>query len=146
MEIEQRVGEAFREISIRATRPREAIARQLTELGEKGESFSADDFLRRLRRAAPGIGRATVYRSIEKLVALRLLDRIDFEDGTHVYRLCGSAGHHHHLACTACHRVVDLDVCLDKGQIEAIGRREHFRIENHAITLFGRCRECAKAH
>lgn len=143
VDIEERIGEAFREMSVRATRPREVIAHQLMRLGEKGESFSTEDLLRRLRRSTPGIGRATVYRSVEKLVHLKLLDRIDFEDGSHVYRLCGSAGHHHHLACTRCHRVVDLDFCLDKKEMEAIGRREHFHIENHAITLYGRCRECA---
>ena len=73
---------------------------------------------------------------------MKVLDRIDFTDGTHYFRLCGSESHHHHLACTKCHRVVDLDFCLDEDQIATIGRKESFSIEDHAITLFGLCKDC----
>lgn len=142
MDIEKRISAAFREFSERSTLPRQVIARSLVRLGKSGAAFSAEDLLKRLHRSNPGIGRATVYRSIEKLVRMKVLDRIDFTDGTHYFRLCGSDGHHHHLACTSCHRVVDLEFCLDEDTIDAIGRRESFSIEDHAITLFGLCKDC----
>jgi Fur family ferric uptake transcriptional regulator len=75
-------------------------------------------------------------------VQLKVLDRIDFTDGTHYYRMCGSESHHHHLACTRCHRVVDLEICLEEEKIAAIGRQQSFSIKEHAITLFGLCKEC----
>ena len=142
MNIEKRVTAAFNEFSERSTQPRAVIARSLIRLGKSGAAFSADELIRRLHRSNPRIGRATVYRSIEKLVRMKLLDRIDFSDGTHYFRLCGSESHHHHLACTKCHRVVDLDFCLDEDQMAAIGRQQSFSIEDHAITLFGHCRDC----
>ena len=142
MDIEKRITAAFHEFSERSTQPRQVIARSLIRLGKSGAAFSAEDLIRRLHRSNPRIGRATVYRSIEKLVSMKVLDRIDFSDGTHCFRLCGNESHHHHLACTKCHRVVDLDVCLDEDQIATIGRRESFSIEDHAITLFGLCKDC----
>jgi Fur family transcriptional regulator, ferric uptake regulator len=142
MDIEKRISAAFREFSERSTLPRQVIARGLVRLGKSGAAFSAEDLLKRLHRSNPRIGRATVYRSIEKLVRMKVLDRIDFTDGTHYFRLCGSDGHHHHLACTGCHRVVDLKFCLDEETIDDIGRRESFSIEDHAITLFGLCKDC----
>jgi Fur family ferric uptake transcriptional regulator len=142
MDIEKRVTEAFRELGERQTRPRRLIANGLIHLGRSGTAFSAEDLLKRLRRANPRIGRATVYRSIEKLVRMRVLDRIQFSDGTHSFRLCENEHHHHHLACTKCHRVVELDFCLEPEQITAIGRKESFEIGDHSITLFGLCKAC----
>jgi Fur family transcriptional regulator, ferric uptake regulator len=142
MNIEKRVTAAFSEFSERSTQPRAVIARSLIRLGKSGAAFSAEDLIRKLHRSNPRIGRATVYRSIEKLVRMKLLDRIDFSDGTHYFRLCGSESHHHHLACTKCHRVVDLDFCLDEDQMAAIGRQQSFSIQDHAITLFGLCKDC----
>jgi len=142
MDIEEKITSAFREFSERSTQPRQVIARNLIRLGKSGAVFSAEDLIKRLHKSNPGIGRATVYRSIEKLVRMKALERIDFSDGTHFFRLCASNGHHHHLACTNCHRVLDLDFCLDKDQIATIERQQSFSIQDHAITLFGLCKVC----
>ena len=140
--VEERITAAFKEFSERSTQPRQVIARSLIRLGKSGAVFSADDLIKKLHKSNPRIGRATVYRSIEKLVGMKVLDRIDFADGAHYFRLCGSGSHHHHLACTKCRRVVELDFCLEEDQIAAIGRQQSFSIEGHAITLFGLCRGC----
>ncbi len=142
VDIEKRITEAFQEFSERSTTPRQVIARSLILLGKSGAAFSAEDLIQRLHRSNPRIGRATVYRSIEKLVKMKVLDRIDFNDGTHYFRLCSSRGHHHHLACTHCHRVVDMELCLDEGEMASIERENNFTIEDHAITLFGLCKDC----
>jgi Fur family transcriptional regulator, ferric uptake regulator len=142
MDIEKRVNEAFQGLEERRTEPRRAIARNLVRLGRSGASFSADDLLQKLRRTNPRIGRATVYRSIEKLVRMKVLDRIEFADGKHSFRMCANEKHHHHLACTRCHRVIALDFCLESDIINAIGKRESFDIDDHSITLFGLCKEC----
>ena len=133
---------AFREFSERSTQPRHVIAEKLVALGETGEAFSVETLLEELRRSDSGIGRATVYRTIEKLAQLKVLDRIDFADGSRGYRLCGTKGHHHHLTCRACHRVVEFELCLPQAKIDAIGRREGFTIEDHEISLYGLCDAC----
>ncbi|WP_420917117.1 Fur family transcriptional regulator [Dictyobacter halimunensis] len=96
-----------------------------------------------MRRRENGscIGRATVFRAVDKLVAKGLLDRIDFADGTHRYRVCGDH-HHHHLTCSSCHRVVEFDFCLPADQIARIGAQTNFEIEGHALSLFGLCEQC----
>lgn len=142
MDIEKKITSAFSQFSERTTHPRQVIARSLIRMGKSGAVFSTEDLIKRLHRSNPQIGRATVYRSIEKLVRMKVLERIDFSDGTHFFRLCASDGHHHHLACTSCHRVLDLDFCLNKDQISTIEQQQGFSIQDHAITLFGLCKDC----
>ncbi len=142
MMIAAKIYAAFDEVSQRSTRPRKLIADRLIELASSCADFTVEDLWQELRQAEPRIGRATVYRSVEKLVNMGLLDRIEFADGTHHYRVCGGSEHHHHLTCTQCHRVVDIDICLPADQFAAIGDQADFVIEGHALTLFGRCKNC----
>ena len=136
-----KIRAAFDEVSQRHTRPRRLIAERLVELAASGADFTTDDLWQQLREVEPRLGRATVYRSVELLVTAGLLDRIEFADGTHHYRVCGGS-HHHHLTCTQCHRVVDVDVCLPIDQFTAISNQTDFAIEGHSLTLFGRCANC----
>ena len=136
-----KIRAAFDEVSQRHTRPRRLIADRLVELAASGSDFTIDDLWQEMRDVEPRLGRATVYRAVEKLVRMGLLDRIEFADGTHHYRVCGDK-HHHHLTCTQCHRVVEVDVCLPVDQLIAIGNKTKFDIEGHSLTLFGRCESC----
>jgi Fe2+ or Zn2+ uptake regulation protein len=139
--IANKIYAAFVEASQRNTRPRRLIAERLVELAESGTDFTIDDLWQELREGEPRLGRATVYRSVEKLVNAGLLDRIEFADGTHHYRVCGD-NHHHHLTCIRCHCVVEVDVCLPVDQFAAIGQQTNFAIEGHSLTIFGRCEDC----
>lgn len=141
MMIAEKIYTAFDEVSQRNTRPRRLIADRLIELASRGEDFTTDDLWQELRQIEPKMGRATVFRVVEKLVDMGILDRIEFADGTHRYRVCGGT-HHHHLTCTHCHRVVEIEICLPPEQLALIGMQTHFDIEGHALTVFGRCEEC----
>ena len=140
-EIGDKIFAAFDEMSQRNTRPRRLIAERLVELARQGNDFTTDDLWQELRSLEPTIGRATVFRSIEKLVDKGLLNRIEFADGSHHYRVCGDS-HHHHLTCIQCHRVVEVNLCLPEEQLDAIGIQTNFEIEGHALSLFGRCSTC----
>jgi len=139
--IAEKIYAAFDEVSQRNTRPRRLIAERLIELASKGEDFTTDDLWQELRQVEPKMGRATVFRAVEKLVDMGLLNRIEFADGTHHYRVCGGK-HHHHLTCTQCHCVVEIDVCLPREQLSSIEKQTNFAIEGHSLTLFGRCENC----
>ena len=139
--IADKIRTAFEAVSQRRTRPRQLIADRLVELAMSGADFTIDDLWQEVREVEPRLGRATVYRAVEKLVHMGLLDRVEFADGTHHYRVCGD-DHHHHLTCTQCHRVVEVDVCLPAEQLTAISDKTHFAIEGHSLTLFGRCENC----
>ena len=140
-DITRKIHLAFHELSQRNTRQRRLIAQHLVELARSGVDFTTDDLWQTLRQDDEHIGRATVFRSVEKLVEMGLLERIEFADGSHHYRIC-DGGHHHHLTCTQCHKVVDIDLCLPVEQLAAVGDQNDFAIEGHSLTLFGRCSEC----
>src|SRR5437588_10196096 len=89
MGIEHQIRTVFDEVGQRNTRPRQLIAEQLIELAATGTDFTTDELWQQLREIEPRLGRATVYRSVEMLVNAGLLDRIEFADGTHHYRVCG---------------------------------------------------------
>ena len=141
--IAEKIRAAFEETCQRNTRPRRIIAERLIALAESGTDFTVDDLWQALRQDETSMGRATVYRSVEMLVTMGLLDRVEFADGTHHYRVCGGS-HHHHLTCTRCHRVVEVEVCLPEDQFASIGVQTDFAIEGHSLTLFGRCPDCRK--
>ncbi len=132
---------AFEQAGLRNTRPRRLIAEQLAELATDGQNFSSDDLWRTLQSVDPGLGRATVFRAVDILLARGVLDRVDFADNTHRYRVCG-AEHHHHLTCTQCHRVVEVEACLPGDAFSSIANQTGFDLEGHSIELFGRCHDC----
>jgi Fur family ferric uptake transcriptional regulator len=143
--IAEKIYAVFEQECQRNTRPRRLIAERLVELAQSGGDFSMDDLWQDLRQRDPRLGRATVYRSVEMLVNAGLLDRVEFADGTHRYRVCGGDEHHHHLTCVSCRRVVDVDVCISPEQFAQLSALTDFSIEGHSITLFGHCSSCRRS-
>lgn len=137
----EKIHAAFDAISLRHTRPRRLIEERVIELANSGANFTIDDLWQGIREVEPRLGRATVYRAVETLVNLGLLNRVEFADGTHHYRVCDN-GHHHHLTCTECHHVVEVDICVPTELLTAVGHQTDFSIEGHSLSLFGRCSQC----
>ena len=85
---------------------------------------------------------ATIYRTLEKLVKVGLLERIDFQEGKFRYEYVKS--HHHHAVCTECGKVED--VIEEGSEIEAIESRvkkeSGFAVKRHILELFGICNKC----
>jgi Fe2+ or Zn2+ uptake regulation protein len=134
----------FEDLGLRATRPRRLIAERLTALGVRGSDFATEDLWKELQAVDPGIGRATVYRTVDLLQREGLLDRVPFADGTHRYRLCG-ASHHHHVTCVQCQRVVEVDACLPPDLLARVASATDFAIEGHSLEIFGRCALCRRS-
>jgi Fur family transcriptional regulator, ferric uptake regulator len=133
---------AFERMGLRNTRPRRVIAEKLAQLASGGDDFATEDLWRALQREDPRLGRATVFRAVETLLEQGLLDRVEFADGSRRYRVCGGSIHHHHLTCTQCHRVVEVEVCLPPETLSAVASAADFALEGHSIELFGRCVSC----
>jgi len=93
------------------------------------------------RRAAPGLGLVTVYRTLEKLEDLGLAQRVHQPQGCNRY-LRAPAGHEHLIICTICGRAVyfqgdELDAFFD-----CVADQSGFTVEDHWLQLFGRCAHC----
>lgn len=104
------------------------------------DHFSVEDLLQQCR----GAGRATVFRTLRLLADLGLVCRVLLEDGSLRYRV-SERGHHHHLVCTDCGRVQDLDRCAISDFVRDLSRTSGYQIEGHWLELYGRCAECRAA-
>jgi Fur family transcriptional regulator, ferric uptake regulator len=140
-EVSDRILALFDSMGLRNTRPRRMIAERLAALALSGADFTAQDLWHEVQAADPHLGRATIYRAVDILVSQGFLDRVSFADGTHRYRMCGPH-HHHHITCTQCQRVVEVDTCLPADLLAAISAKTEFAVEGHSLELFGRCADC----
>jgi Fur family transcriptional regulator, ferric uptake regulator len=97
-----------------------------------------------LRRREPPVGRASVYRALEQLEQLGLVQRIEVSRGTAGYERVDPAGHHHHHAiCHECGRMVPFEDPSLERAINHLSERIAFDITEHDVVLRGRCERCA---
>jgi Fur family ferric uptake transcriptional regulator len=114
--------------------------RQVVDLlGTQGCAITALEIDRQL----PGGGRATVYRALEQLESLGLVQRVDLGgDAAGYERVDPSGHHHHHIVCEQCGRVVAFeDEGLERA-IVALANRPDFNVSSHEVTLRGECANC----
>ena len=127
----------------RITAPRRAVAELVA--GRDGH-FTAADLVADARDRHLGIGRATVFRSLELLGDLGVVERLDLPSGEHAYVGC-EPSHHHHVVCSRCGRsaAVEIDGGLVATVVRDIARSTGFAVETHRIELFGLCPACLSA-
>jgi Fur family ferric uptake transcriptional regulator len=118
----------------RITGPREAVARAL--YCQDG-AINPETVVYQLR---PRIGRAAVYRTLDILKRHGMVERLHSNHG-HAYTLC-ERGHHHHLLCNACGRVVRVDALQIEVEIRRLADRLHVRLETHTLEFTGVCAAC----
>ena len=87
-----------------------------------------------------GVGRATVYRTLDLLERHGMLARVHL-DGCHGYTLCDE-GHHHHLLCSGCNTVVPIDATGVEAEILRLADELKFRVETHTLEFSGLCEAC----
>ena len=87
---------------------------------------------------------ATIYRSLRLLEQMGIVKRYDFGDRTARFELLGEGddGHHHHLVCTRCAGIVELDECFMTELEEQIAMRNGFKAVTHKLEFFGLCPQC----
>jgi Fur family ferric uptake transcriptional regulator len=96
-----------------------------------------------LRRRKPPVGRASVYRALEQLEELGLVQRIEVHRGTAGYERIDPGGHHHHHAiCRDCGRMVPFEDSSLERAIGALSKTISFDVTEHDVVLRGRCEKC----
>jgi Fur family ferric uptake transcriptional regulator len=87
---------------------------------------------------------ATVYRSMRLLEKIGIVKRFDLGDGRARYEMLrnGDDGHHHHLVCTRCAEVVELQECFTRELEQRIAVRNGFQAVTHRLEFFGVCPAC----
>lgn len=113
--------------------------------------LSADEIYFKAKGKDPSLGLTTVYRTLEILKEVGLVKKYDFGDGKARYELEESRktyGHHHHLVCISCNKVIDYvdfveeEMQLIKRAEKHVERKYGFLVKGHLIQLYGICKSC----
>jgi len=121
----------------RDTPQRRAIRQTLSDAARP---LSPVEILESARATAPKLSLATVYRTVNGLVAEGWLSIVELPGEYQRYERAGK-GHHHHFHCRSCDGVFDLQGCPDN-----IGRMlpSGFTMESHEVILYGVCKGCKR--
>lgn len=95
----------------------------------------------RARASSPGLGLVTVYRTLEKLEGLGLIQRVHQNHGCQAFIARGNA-HEHLLLCTKCGMTVRFSGDELGPLIHSISHKTGYKVEEHWLQLFGLCRKC----
>jgi Fur family ferric uptake transcriptional regulator len=120
---------------VRNTRQLRAIDEALNEADRP---ISIEEIHRAAKAREPGLGVATVYRTVKALVSAGTVVSISLPRQAPRFELSGK-GHHHHFQCDRCGRVFEAKACLENLR-RLVPRR--FQLTGHEIVLYGRCAEC----
>ncbi len=127
------------ETGLRLTGPRALVAEAIAE---RTDTFTTEGLIEELH--AHRVSRASVYRTVDLLERLGLVTRMHLEGGNHGYAVC-DGGHHHHLLCTACGRVIPIDARAVEREIQALASQLRFRVDTHTLEFAGQCERCQAA-
>jgi Fur family ferric uptake transcriptional regulator len=113
-------------------------------LGRQSCAITAQDIEEELRRTGAGVGRASIYRTLEQLEQLGLVHRLDLGTGVANYEAAAEGGeHHHHLLCERCGRLLPFSDSGLERAISNVERRNDFEVTTHDVTLRGLCPRCS---
>jgi Fur family ferric uptake transcriptional regulator len=134
-------ADRLREAGERVTRQRLLVA---DALAAEGRQVTANDLWLRMRRRDRRIGRATVFRTLEALVASGVARRLELDGHVYGYVACRPE-HHHHLACDRCGRVEEIGEQYIRPVAERVAADLGFTIDDARMDFYGLCADCREA-
>ena len=126
---------------LRSTSQRDAI---LDIFVSAGQHLSAEELYARVKKVHPGIGYATVYRTLKLFAEAGLAQERRFEDGFTRYEHTNPDAHHDHLICKNCGVILEFENERIEALQQDVARKHHFKVQNHKLELYGLCAGCQK--
>ena len=130
----------LKENGYKLTKQREAI---IQVLKENDGHYNANELFNMVAREISGINFSTIYRNLELLVKLEIVNKLSIEEGLNHFELADK-GHHHHVICKSCGKVKEIDLCpykeFEKSKLKEIG----FKPMEHRFEIYGLCSKCMK--
>lgn len=128
----------FRSNGLKCTPQRIAV---LNAIEQSKTHLSIEKIHNKVKEYLPNVGLATIYRSLDSLIHIGLIEKVHMEDGCHSFasRL---SGHKHALVCKVCDQIVEYEDCPLESIKNQVSEKTGFKIDNHYLQLFGTCREC----
>ena len=103
--------------------------------------LDADEVYRQARRKQPRLSLSTVYRTLQTLKKLGLVEEVHFDEAHHHYEIKPPA-EHHHLVCLSCGRVIEFQYPLAHLIKRNITEAKDFEITGSEIRMTGYCPAC----
>ena len=128
----------LRKHGFRLTAPRAAVVETLA--GSR-KALSAAEIYDFAREEYPSLGLVSVYRTLEVLEELGLIQRVHLESGCHTY-IAGFSGHQHLLICHSCGGTVFFEGDNLQQLIERVTAESGYQVDDHWLQLFGKCPQC----
>src|SRR5580700_704030 len=104
--------------------------------------LSADDLCDLVRREDPGIGRATVYRTLQWMVGASIARKVDFGEGRSRFEPSYRHPRHFHLVCATCHRSSEFLSSDIEALAEEVAAARSFAATETLVQIFGTCEDC----
>jgi Fe2+ or Zn2+ uptake regulation protein len=141
-EIIEDVARRLRARGERMTGPRRAV---LGVLAGQADHLSAEDVVAAVTRLDVGVHRASVYRTLEALTELGVVQHVHVGHGGTAYHLVRDDGPHLHAQCRVCGAVTDLPADLLEGVATRMARHHGFILDAGHVALSGVCADCHDA-
>jgi Fe2+ or Zn2+ uptake regulation protein len=119
--------------------PQRALIMEVIRQG-KGH-LDADEIYRRAREREPRLSLSTVYRTLQMLKGLGLVEELHFDDNHHHYEVKPQA-EHHHLVCLGCGRVIEFNYPLSRYLRKRVPEVKDFDIAETEVRMTGYCAKC----
>jgi len=124
---------------LKSTRQRDEI---LNIFVSAGRHLSAEELYLLVKKTNPGIGYATVYRTLKLLAESGLAYERRFEDGFTRYEYNATDAHHDHLICTGCGAIIEFENERIEQLQQDVARKNRFLVQDHKLELYGLCSDC----
>ena len=141
----KRMKDKIKDKKYKMTSQRQVILKAFVESPIR--HMSAEEVFELVKKMAPDIGLATVYRTLDLFTEMDLLKKLDFDDGCSRYELNDrdNKGHfHHHLICLGCGKVWECQDDLLETLESILQKQLHFHTVDHQLKVYGYCEECEK--
>ncbi|MGB3159927.1 MAG: Fur family transcriptional regulator [Carnobacterium sp.] len=137
-----KITEKLHHSGFKLTPQREATIKIVLE--KETEHMSAEEIYLAVKRKNSDIGLATVYRTLEILTDIEVVNKISFDDGLARYDLKkeGDKHFHHHLLCLKCGGIEEIAEDLLELVEQDVEKRFDFQIKDHRLTFHGICKNC----
>ncbi len=109
-----------------------------------GKHLTTEEVFNYVREIHPEVGIATVYRTLTLLESLKLAEKLDLDDGYSRYELArpNEDHRHHHLICSKCGSVTEVEEDLLDSLEEQILMKNEFLVTDHRVKFYGLCKQC----
>lgn len=131
--------ERLRQAGYRFTNARRSVLRVFIE---NDRHLTSSEILEEVQRQNPEVGRASVFRSLDLFTKLAIVRPTYLEPRTPHYIFMPADGHHAHLICTQCQKVVELGDCEIEELISQLADQHAFQLTGHLLELYGLCEHC----